>query len=714
MSSDNRVTDFTSDGYGCGICASCEPADLEGKPEEISGQSDQDLPEFGEWEVVCLLVHFEDTEPRGPPEEYEQFMFGDHPDVGRSEESVTNYWETVSHGQMTLSSGPEGVGGWYEVPFTEEEYENEDREYDLIWEAAVEEAKKHGFDFEAYDQPLLFVFRAGGSGPAWGGPGGSYAGESFSGRALNWTQPSISDLRMGVPCHEIGHALGLPHHYNDGVGDIALMSGEGTWNSPPSKLSAHEKNNIGPEGGFRISDDGRSDWTKTADIWLENDENLRQPLIIPPATAVDENYRIWDGTRGDGSRYIIEFRPSTGIDRNLSANGVAVYYYPENSEFDFPLASDSVDPNGETVDTADLSIRKPDAELDFTLETVETAYDCVLCNDPPERTISESNQCLHAIPVDLDDLPDGTRINDAGETKIDARVAWEAETDEIDLTLIDPDGQVHAESTTKNGTFAVVRSASLETDTPGGTWKLREEITGNGEVEYAKAINHPSYELAENVTVQSAVLDEESLEIKLKLTYGTGKRYDHGTFGMPDPPQFDLEVAGQSINPDSITVTDHDDDGIYLLEATDISASDGAELSLSYTDEKAGVTHTTNTDTETVETDNLLSLTVEEMTVTQEGEAELELNATAVSEIEITKLWTDWAVSDVTAPDAVVDSQVQSDGTCKLLWESVQATVTPEIIVAMPDRYIGGEFLLTLIATGEIDAAEKSVSLVIE
>lgn len=135
----------------------------------------------------------------------------------------------------------------------------------------------------------------------------------------------------GVISHEFGHALGLSdiYHAIDGIqpsqrrwvlGCWGLMAA-GSWGCGdgstrgnifgPTNLSPWSKNVLG--------------WVD----WIEVGSVFNREFVLSPATASGQALRIpLDDT---GSEYlVVEYRPQTGFDRDLPANGVLVYHWDTN------------------------------------------------------------------------------------------------------------------------------------------------------------------------------------------------------------------------------------------------------------------------------------------------------------------------------------------------------------------------------------------------
>lgn len=100
-------------------------------------------------------------------------------------------------------------------------------------------------------------------------------------------------------------------------------------------------------------------------------------------------------------------------------------------------------------------------------------------------------------------------------------------------------------------------------------------------------------------------------------------------------------------------------------------------------------------------------------TISPGGQATVTVTAEYVDSISIDQLWTDWDV-DSDVPDEVIDDSDPEDGTIELSWGTVQSTVTPELTLDPPTRYVGGEYVVEITASnhhGETVTTTTTVSI---
>lgn len=82
-----------------------------------------------------------------------------------------------------------------------------------------------------------------------------------------------------------------------------------------------------------------------------------------------------------------------------------------------------------------------------------------------------------------------------------------------------------------------------------------------------------------------------------------------------------------------------------------------------------------------------------------------------LDELTVEQLWTDWGVSVETDGGGVPVDDVGQDGTYTLTWDETQYAVAVELTVSPPERYVGGEYLVSVTATGPDETAETTATL---
>lgn len=96
--------------------------------------------------------------------------------------------------------------------------------------------------------------------------------------------------------------------------------------------------------------------------------------------------------------------------------------------------------------------------------------------------------------------------------------------------------------------------------------------------------------------------------------------------------------------------------------------------------------------------------------------ATLSIEATNADSITVRKLWTDWETGlDDPADGPTVTDRVQETGAFDLAWETLQRDVSTAVTVDIPlETYVGGEYLLAVVANRDLAFAASSVLLEIE
>jgi subtilisin family serine protease len=88
-----------------------------------------------------------------------------------------------------------------------------------------------------------------------------------------------------------------------------------------------------------------------------------------------------------------------------------------------------------------------------------------------------------------------------------------------------------------------------------------------------------------------------------------------------------------------------------------------------------------------------------ESNVSPGGTATINISALELDEITVRKLWTDWTLDSQDPDNGTVSSAISSSGQVTISYSSVQDSAAPSITVSLPDRYVGGEFVVTVEAT---------------
>ncbi len=271
---------------------------------------------------IALLVDFSDEPATMDPSDVEAFLNQVGYAANGNNGSVRDYFADISGGRLDLThevtpfyyraAHPKA---WYEDP-----YESQGWRARQLVEEAIASLDRHGFDFSAYDAngdgyvDLVSCFYAGAPSWYWGKGLWPQAGEfGFHADGVIARIWQISPLRdalaLGIPCHEIGHALcQWPDLYDTGgnswgVGLFCLMSNPNTYTNP-----------LEPCGPLKYL----SGWT----------ENVLLDGVMTDVEATAGDNRVFYVPHPTVSTefYLVENRRRSGRDLSMPDEGLAIYH----------------------------------------------------------------------------------------------------------------------------------------------------------------------------------------------------------------------------------------------------------------------------------------------------------------------------------------------------------------------------------------------------
>lgn len=79
------------------------------------------------------------------------------------------------------------------------------------------------------------------------------------------------------------------------------------------------------------------------------------------------------------------------------------------------------------------------------------------------------------------------------------------------------------------------------------------------------------------------------------------------------------------------------------------------------------------------------------------GNAEISVSAQNVDQVTIRNLWTDWDLVEFEADGGSFSDRVSGAGVCNFRWDTEQGSVAPSVTVDLPERYVGGEYLIDVV-----------------
>lgn len=308
--------------------------------------------------LPVILVNFFDTTPTYTTQNFSDLLFG------TGTWSMKDYYEEVSSGLLTVSSGPAGVAGWVTAGSNHDYYGLQTQSSsdawpgDLVYEA-VQQADAT-VDFSAYDNDgdcyvdvVAIVHQGTGqeaSGKSsdiwshsWSLAGAKYWGNShydpYTTNDTCRTNPARKVIvdnyiiqpekfgsaisTVGVFAHEFSHTLGLPDLYDtdgssEGVGNWSLMA-SGSWTGVS-------------RGGDRPAH--LDPWSKYALGWI-TPVALSAPSPGRSIVGVESGgevlqFRDGSPTAGSGEYFLLENRQKTGFDYALPGSGLLLWHIDES------------------------------------------------------------------------------------------------------------------------------------------------------------------------------------------------------------------------------------------------------------------------------------------------------------------------------------------------------------------------------------------------
>jgi immune inhibitor A len=302
--------------------------------------------------IPVLMVNFSDTATTYDSLDFQSLLFG------TGTYSMKDYYEEVSYGAFSVSTGSAGVTGWYTATGTHAHYgENDAYGYDkhpaelvIKTVAAADGAvdfSEYDSDGDCYVDAVVIVHQGSGEEASgsdndiwshqWDLASAAYFGDGTGIYTTN-DNASCGNIKIkdyviqpeklysgiqtvGVFVHEYGHVLGLPDLYDvdyssSGIGYWGLMS-SGAWGSVsrlgdrPVHLSAWSKYMLG--------------WVDPVTVTTR----LVGETIETAATSADV-YRFFpDNQTSSQEYYLVENRQRVGFDAGLPGSGLAIWHIDE-------------------------------------------------------------------------------------------------------------------------------------------------------------------------------------------------------------------------------------------------------------------------------------------------------------------------------------------------------------------------------------------------
>ncbi len=292
----------------------------------------------GPFRVLCLLVDFSDNLSQTQSSFLDTLIFENQSGT------VRNYYNEISYGQIDIVSiNLPSTLGWNRAPQEYAFYVDDNyginsaypNNSQKLCEDLVDLADAN-IDYSQYDNDgdgyvdVIMIVHSG--------PGAEFSGNTADMWSHKWAiKPrskdgvyisdytvmpeywnSPNDLTMGVYCHELAHAFGLPDLYDEdngsyGTGSYSLMS-IGCWNGYLGDSPAH------PDAWSRI----QLGWLTPINI-ISSQSNAAIPEVENNSVA----YRLWiNGVIGD-EYFLVENRQRVGYDAALPGSGLCIWHIDE-------------------------------------------------------------------------------------------------------------------------------------------------------------------------------------------------------------------------------------------------------------------------------------------------------------------------------------------------------------------------------------------------
>jgi hypothetical protein len=397
--------------------------------------------------------------------------------------------------------------------------------------------------------------------------------------------------------------------------------------------------------------------------------------------------------------------------------------------------------DGEFADMVDVTVDAVlagmTAEIDgqgstVTIDAGETVPYTVTAtfSDGTEETVTDEASVTSADPSVVSVDEGATEVTGEGQGETTVTAEYETEADTVDVT-VGPPSQVGL-------TFEVDGASDAVTIDDG------EMVPYTAIAEFEDGTTE---DVTDAVSVSVAAGDSAVVDIDETATEITGTEAgtvtleaDDGEFADTVDVTVDAVLAGVTAEidgqgstvtidagetvPYTVTATFSDgteetvtDEATVTSADPDVVSVDGSAAEV--TGEGQGETtvtaeYETETDTVdvTVQSDEGTDVTLPDETIPPAGEATLDIVGSGIETLTVEDLWTDWTVSVNDADGGETTNEVGENGWVELAWDSERATVSPAIAVTPPDRYVAGEYELTVIGTGSNGSTATDTAIV--
>ena len=285
------------------------------------------LPSSGNLKLIVILVNFSDTSVTFSREDFQELLFGENPPQATGPGSLKDYFFEVSGGKVLLTGD---VVDWVVVSNPHDYYAY--RAPELVREAVnlvdpYVDFSKYDNDGDGYVDNVLIIHQ---------GRGQEESGDETDIWSHSWyvSPPILTDdgvyvskytiqpekfedhiSQIGVMCHELGHAFGLPDLYDIDYSSIGIwdwgLVGHGCWNKLvnygdcPAHLTGWSKKELG--------------WVSVGEVEVGLNK-------ISPVETAKGVLRYPE----EGEEYfLLEYRKLIGFDSALPGEGLIIYHIDE-------------------------------------------------------------------------------------------------------------------------------------------------------------------------------------------------------------------------------------------------------------------------------------------------------------------------------------------------------------------------------------------------
>jgi hypothetical protein len=230
-----------------------------------------------------------------------------------------------------------------------------------------------------------------------------------------------------------------------------------------------------------------------------------------------------------------------------------------------------------------------------------------------------------------------------------------------------------------------------------------------------------TYLVRPGLRVEDVRYREDAERFVRVLVSNSGPARGGATVTVSDGSDTELNTAELSIPPATV----EDGQPVPIHRTVDIATptlTDGQSVAVEIEPDVSNRSQTNLTSVGTVETvlpgeyygtDGELAVSATGGSLSAGGEGTIEITAENVGQVTIKKLWTDWGVA-VDVPSEVLDKRVGEKGTVTLNWATAQPSATPTVTVSVPDRYVGGTYLVDIVASNGNGVKKTTALLSIE